>query len=203
MFDFPQDFLSNFLTVAAVVCVSTSILIVFVIYYTWRKINSMTTPDVTKLNAQFEKMQKKDPDNNDPKLVKRMIHRQALKSGMVGAITSIGGFYTLPIALPVDIYLSTQIQGTLVEFIAAHYGQETSGKVEKQVKGYLITTGSAQITERSIRWLLKYATRLSGKTFAKFIPFIGAFIGFAVNYSITRTTGEVAMQWYNNKQKQG
>ena len=67
----------------------------------------------------------------------------------------------------------------------------------------LITTGSAQITERSIRWLLKYATRLSGKTFAKFIPFIGAFIGFAVNYSITRTTGEVAMQWYNNKQKQG
>lgn len=200
MIDFLPDFISNLLVTILIFCGVATLLAVATFYYMWRKLTDWTAPDVSKLSAQYGKI--KAQSATDPKALKKIIRQQSFKAGVVGAITSFGGFYTLPIALPVDIYLSTQIQATLVEFIATQYGQTNASAIENRAKAYLVTTGSVQVTERTSALIMKYAVRFLGKSFAKLIPFIGAAVGFIVNYSIAMTTGNLAIQWYSGKTPQ-
>jgi len=167
-----------------------------------RRLNNWSSPDVEKLRGQFASIHKKSPNISEKQALQKIINQQAFKSGMVGAITSLGGFYTLPIALPVDMVLSTQIQSTIVQFIASAYGVEVDNELSYRVRTYIVTTGSTQVTERTTRYLMKFALRMSGRSFAKLIPLIGAFIGFTVNYFIAQTTARVAIKWYAQQAKQ-
>lgn len=199
MFDFLPDFVGNIFTALLLFCGVSIVIGIAMAYWAWRQISNYTTPDVSKLQAQF--IQMKSTKTTDSRAIHKIIHRQALKCGLVGAATSFGGFYTLPIALPVDIVLSTRIQSTMVEFIAQHYGHNANNEIENRLKTYMVTTGTATVTERSSTFLLRYGVRLLEKSFPKFIPVLGAVIGFAVNYFIARTTGNLAMQWYAKQKK--
>ncbi|MEQ8677629.1 MAG: hypothetical protein RLP44_13470 [Aggregatilineales bacterium] len=201
MFDSLPDFVANLLTAFLFFCGVSAIISVVAIYWVWRQINHYTAPDVSKLNAQFQKIKSSSKKTSDGRALRKIINQQAFKSGMVGAITSFGGFYTLPIALPVDIVLSTRIQSTMVEFIAQHYGHSASNDVENRLKTYIVTTGTVTLTERSSTFLLSYGVRILQKSFPKFVPILGALIGFAVNYTIARSTGAVAVQWYAKNRK--
>lgn len=202
MLDSLQDIASNLLLFIGVFCVLTSLLIAGVSYYAFRRVSQFTTTDVEQMREKYQKLRAKDQHAPAEKLLQKVIHQESLKCGIVGALTSFGGFYTLPVMLPADLLISTQIQGNMVDFIAAAYGQtENENEAERRIRTYLITTGGLRASETTSRIAMRYVTRLFGKGFSKIIPFIGALIGFVVNYAIARASGTAAMQWYANKAK--
>ncbi len=199
MEDFFNQLAANLLPFFLLFCVAPTVITIGVLYWLWRRLNNIAAPDINALNARFAKLKATNANQNDTELLHRMIRRQSMKAGIVGGITSIGGFWTLPLALPVDMALSTQIQSTMVEFIARHYGHTSENQIERRVRATLVTSGSAQLSETTTRILLGYATRFIGKSFAKLIPLIGAAIGFGVNYTIANATGEAALRYYSGR----
>lgn len=153
-------------------------------------------PDMEKIQAEFDRLRTQKPNVATDALVRGIIHRQALRSGVVGAVTGIGGFVTLPIALPIDLYASAQLQANMVSFIALAYGHKTVSPVEQRVLAYLITTGSAHVTQTTIAYVLRTVVRLLGKTLSKLVPVIGAVISFIINYVLTQAVGRIAVERY-------
>lgn len=199
MEDLLNQLAANLLPFFVLFCIVPLVLAVIVLYFLWRRLNNIAAPDIDRLNTRFAELKAKKTSRSDSAVLYEIIRRQSMRSGIVGGLTSIGGFWTLPIALPIDIALSTQIQSTLVEFIARYYGYTSESQIERQIRTTLITSGSVRLRESGTRILLRYATRFLGKSFAKLIPFIGAAIGFAVNYGITNATAEAAIRYYSTK----
>jgi predicted PurR-regulated permease PerM len=198
------DFGQLLLIAFALICVLPIVIVVivgFMIYRTGQeRISAFVSPDTEKINADFRKMKQANPKLEQKKLIRKIINQQALKAGVVGALTGFGGFMTLPIALPIDLALSLRIQATMVNFIALAYGHNQEGRYEKQVKEYLVMTGSSKVTQTSSRVLLQFLTRVIGKSMTRFIPVIGAVISFITNYIMVRVMGEAAVRWYSSRE---
>ncbi len=169
----------------------------FIVYRAGQqRLDAWFAPDSAKLQQHVAAIRAKQPDISREQLVARIIRRQAFRAGVVGAITGVGGFWTLPIALPVDLALSFQIQAQLVNFIAYLYNENKSESLNNRVRTYLIMTGSSKVTQTTTNYLTRLAVRVAGKSFAKMIPFAGAVISFAVNYVIVLVMGWAAVRWY-------
>lgn len=55
-------------------------------------------------------------------LSKKIISRRSWKAGGIGAVCGLGGFITMPITMPSDMYLTFRIQARMVLAIAHTYG---------------------------------------------------------------------------------
>lgn len=161
-----------------------------------QRLETWLGPDVAKMQQQYTDLQARNPNATREELLQHVIHGQAVKAGIVGALTSIGGFITLPIALPIDIVLSFRIQAALISFVSHLYGHSEPQSARAAVRDYLIMTGSSRVTQSSTRFLTGVALRLIGKSFSKLIPIVGALIGFGVNYVIVQIMGRAAARWY-------
>jgi hypothetical protein len=175
----------------------------FVIYRAGQqRLDGWFAPDQAKLQQQVAAMRAKQPGISKEQLARHIIQRQALRAGLVGAITGVGGFWTLPIALPIDLALSFQIQAQLVNFIAYLYNERAPEGLNARVRTYLIMTGSSQATQTTINYLTRVAVRVAGKWFSKIVPLLGAAISFAVNYIIVQVMGRAAIRWYAQQANQ-
>jgi hypothetical protein len=197
------DNLGNILLIGFLLLCALPVLIVAIVAFllyraTQSRLDTFLSPDISQLQAEFQKQRSAHPNASTETLVGKIIHKQALKAGIVGAITGLGGFITLPIALPIDIIASLRIQAALVDFIASIYGAQP-GERETKIRTYLVMSASGQVAERTSGVILRFLLRVIGKSFSKLIPFIGAFVGFAVNYAIARGIGYAAVQWYSRK----
>ncbi|MAS36978.1 MAG: hypothetical protein CL610_23440 [Anaerolineaceae bacterium] len=157
-----------------------------------QRLEAWLGPDVAKIQQQYADLQQRYPQASQDDLVNRIIRQQAMKCGVIGAITGIGGLVTLPIALPIDIVLSFRVQAALIEFIAVLY----SGTPPGTVRNYLVMTGSSRVTQSSTNLLMRLALRVIGKSFSKLIPVVGAVVSFGVNYVIVQLMGRAAVRWY-------
>lgn len=166
-------------------------------------------PDPAGLHVQLAQLRQSYPSLNDPALVQRIITRQSLKAGLVGALTGLGGVVTLPIAIPVDFALSTQIQASLVHFVASIYAPNQSPD-KLRVQTYLILAGNRftqqamDASNRAVQAALtRLLTRLLAETVAesllKVVPLVGSLVGFVFGYATARATGELAARWYRGE----
>lgn len=161
-----------------------------------RTLNQISNPSVEHLHEAYRQIKAERPSEDHDDLVRAVIRRQAVRCGVVGALTGLGGFMTLPIALPADLLISLRLQASLVQFIAEAYGHSQPGKAELEIRRALIMSGSAGLSQSAVRVLMRFTLRVIGRSLAKFIPLMGALIGFAVNYAITQGSGLVAQEWY-------
>lgn len=172
----------------------------FIIYRTGMKqFNELVNPDVEKLRERYTSLQASQPDASRELLLQQIINREALKCGIIGAVTGVGGFYTLPIALPVDILLSLRIQAALVNFIANTYHASEGGR-DTAIRTSLIMTGSGRMTEATTRAATGFLVRLAGKSFSKVVPILGAGISFGVNYAIVQILGRATIRLYAQRE---
>lgn len=155
---------------------------------------SALSADAGELTRQYDELVAANPKATRDELVTRIINRQAFRSGLVGVVTGIWGAFALPITLPLDVLLSVRIQAEMVAFIARIYGYADSA--DTQVASYLVMSGSSSVTQTTAEAITGFAVRLIGKSFSKFIPFIGAIISFGVNYALTQATGRATARWY-------
>ncbi len=164
------------------------------------------TPDPAQLALRLTELRRRHPAANDAALAARVINDQAFKAGLVGALTGVGGFLTLPIAIPVDFALSAKIQAATIHFIAQTFapGQQVDSM---RLQTYAILAGQrfsqqwAEASSRAVQAAIaQLIRRLVAETVAesllKIVPFVGAFVGFAFNYAATRLAGRLAIQWY-------
>ena len=175
------------------------VLAVAAFYFGRRWVEEFVEPDVGELEAKYEAMRAKAPNTATRELIDQVIHAQALKCGVVGAVTGLGGFITLPVALPIDMLLSARYQASMVSFIAQAYGYQ--GTSENKMATYAVMTGTTEVTKAANQIVLKYVPTVIGKLSSKLVPIVGAILGFGVNYALARSMGMVAMRWYENKPK--
>ncbi|MGJ3237849.1 MAG: hypothetical protein ACFE0Q_04000 [Anaerolineae bacterium] len=163
-------------------------------YFGQKWVADFIDPDLSKLQEKMTQIKAKRPDISDGKLIDKVVHQQAFKCGVVGAVTGFGGFVTLPISLPVDMLLTARFQASMVSFIAQVYGYEES--LENKAATYAVITGSTELTKVSTAVIRKYAPQMVGKSFSKLIPVLGALIAFIVNYVMARSMATAAKRWY-------
>lgn len=202
MGDFLSNLSSNLLLIVVLFCVVPSLLLAIAAFFVWKRLEHFATPDVSEMQQQFAELRAARPTATDEELIRKVINRQARKCGIVGAVTSLGGFFTLPIALPADILISLRIQAAMVEFIAEQYGQHDISEAEVRMRTALVVAGGRGVTERTTAYLMRFMLRYMGKTFAKLVPFVGAIIGFVVNYAIALATANAAIRWYSRGPRQ-
>lgn len=181
-------------------CVLPIIVMVALVAFAWffgrPWLERFIDPDLPQLQAKMQKIKMKNPGIDNDKLIGKIVHQQAVKCGIVGAVTGFGGFVTLPITLPIDMILTARYQATMVSFIANVHGFEES--VENKAATYAVMTGSTEISKVTTSIVRKYAPRFIGKSFSKLIPVLGALIAFAVNYLMARSTAKAATLWYKS-----
>jgi hypothetical protein len=159
-------------------------------------------PDTDDLRASFERMRAEHPGEPPDRLVARIIQRQAVRSGIIGALTSVGGVLTLPFGIAIDLLTTARIQNATLHFIAWAYGRTGQDAIlklndalalrESDVTNYVLSNTPAV----SRRVTARVMTILVEKTVAKLIPGIGLIIGFLVNYALARGTSWLAARWY-------
>jgi hypothetical protein len=204
MDDLGQYLLIGFAVLCLLPLVIFGVLAIIVYRAGEKRVDSWLGPDVAQLEQQYADLRARHPNARIEDLLPHIIHGQAVKCGIIGAVTGIGGLITLPIALPIDIVLSFRIQAALINFIAQAYGSTVAPEGRgASVRSYLIMTGSSRVTQTTTGFFTRMALRIIGKSFSKLIPVVGALIGFAVNYAIVQVMGRAAVRWYASQQGKG
>lgn len=160
--------------------------------------------DLPQLQERFDKMKAANPDLPPDKLVQKIIHQQALRSGFIGAVTSVGGLPLLPLGLAIDLFTSARIQTDTLHFIALAYGTASAPRTVLALDqllqarmGLPLTTIVAEGSGRLSSYIVRELMVIIGeKAFAKLIPGLGLIIGFGVNYLLTRALMTFAASLY-------
>jgi hypothetical protein len=163
-----------------------------------RRLQKFLAPDLADMTRRLDEMRRNNANLSDDALIQKIIQQQAFKCGVVGALSGLGGFITLPIALPADILLSTRIQSTMVQFIAMVYNQTATSNQELSAQTYLVLSGSAEVTQTTTKFIMRFIPRILGKSLSIAIPAFGAIVGFIVNYASAKVTGNLAVRWYGS-----
>lgn len=189
----------GFLALCVLPIIIVLVLVVLAFVFGRRFINTFFNPDITELSRYYEKQRARNPRATTEQVLHQVIRRQAFRCGVVGAVTGLGGFITLPIALPIDIVLSLRLQAALVEFIAQLYGHGHVSEAERQIRTYIIMSGGRRASEAAFEAIMKFLLRVVGESFAKLVPVIGAAVSFAVDYFLAQSVGELALRRYGSQ----
>jgi uncharacterized protein (DUF697 family) len=182
-----------------VFCIFPLLLLAITAFWVTRQIRDLATVDDTKIRAQFDRMRADHPQATTDELVRKMIHRQAFRCGVIGALTSFGGFFVMIFTLPIDILASARLQASMVQFIAAAYGHEQASDAEVKIRTALVMSGGIRAAQATTDMFQGFLVRFLEKAFAKLIPILGAVIGFGVNYFLAQATGNIAQRWYSGE----
>ena len=194
-----DDLWANLPLYVLIFCGVPLVLLILVAFWVWRRLSDFASPDVSRIESNYASLKTKHPERDQDRLIQQIVRQQAWRCGMIGAFTSVGGFYTLPVMLPADLILSSQVQASLVAFIAQQYGHEHVSESEARIRTALVMSGGVQASRSTSRLLTRFAVYMMEKSFAKLIPFVGAIIGFGVNYFIALGVGHAAQRWYAKK----
>lgn len=177
--------------ISLVLMLALTVIAVYNLRKAWR-----TSPEA--IGAAYSQYRRRHPRANEREVLMHVIRQQARRCGVIGVFTSFGGFLTMALALPVDLYLTSRIQTNLALFIAQHYGQQLDisdpGLVE--IRDNLSMTMASQIARGRQRLSREAMELVVKKVVSKFIPFFGAIIGYRFNYQETKETGQVVLAHY-------
>jgi hypothetical protein len=198
---------NNLLWLVLLACIVPTVLLALLAVLLVRRSQQFLAPDLSNLQQRFERMKQQDPNAARDVFIRKIIRRQSLGAGIIGAITSVGGIPLLPIGLIADLYLSARNQNATMQFLAWAYGIDDEQRSLKLGESLALRAlDRFQITpERLTQWQTQFAGRvyreligvILSKSFAKLIPFAGLIIGFAVNYFSARLFATLASQYYS------
>lgn len=187
--------------VLSVVCLLPIILLAIAAFIGLRRgrafLDTIVLPDPAELHAKFDRLQAENSGLNTDDLVRKIIHQEALKCGSVGFVTGVGGIPFMALTVPIDAVASMRIQAMMIQFIARAYGQGEQHSDAARLKTYLILAGSEQLTAVTASIIRSVLIRTLLKSIFEIVPFLGGIVGFAANYVITRSVGEMAVRWYH------
>ena len=197
---------NSWLVAGVLCCVFPTLILIVASAFLIRNGQRYLTPATEDLHQQFENMKVQNPNVSPETLVNRIIQRQAIRSGLIGAITSVGGLPFLPFGMTIDLYATARIQNATLHFIAwALNPQGANANTPILSLGQTLKLGdggqvdeffSNQTQTLGLGLSRRLIEMITEKAFAKLIPGLGLIIGFIVNYAITRGISQLAVRWY-------
>jgi len=159
----------------------------------WRS----STKDMQEI---YDNYRRKHPQASEREALQHLIKEQARLCGMIGVFTSFGGFITMAIALPIDLYLTGRIQSKLARFIAQQHGKKLNlnDPALAEIRDNVSMDVDAQFTRGRRRLKKESAEFITRKFVSKFVPFLGAILGYRFNYKEAKATGTTALQYYTS-----
>ena len=187
-------------------CILPFLLITLATAWMLRSGRVYITPNMEDMRNDFLKLKNKYPRESDVQLAQRIINKQARRAGVIGALTSVGGFFVLPFGLAIDMYASSHTQNAMFQFLAWVYETPSSTKSLAMTDGLklqtqyaaqnLVGVGGQGLNRRIYRKIL---VEVAEKSLAKIIPVIGLALGYGVNYFSMRSMGEAVRRYYENR----
>ncbi len=152
---------------------------------------------VAKKRAKFSRRETNGTTSDlGPKdLSKKLIHRQAMRAGLVGFATGLGGLPALPIAIPIDLAATIKLQSNLVHMLRIANGGQVQAEDVSEASLWLITTGGQALAVASGTMIRELIVKTLSKSLLKFVPVIGGVVGFALNWASTQTLGRLTLRW--------
>lgn len=143
------------------------------------------------------------PNDTKEETIQRLVNLHCGEGALQGAISGIGGIFTMVITLPLSLFAGGVIQARLAYCIALVYGHDLdTPETEAKVAGCLVGVGgtslvalgvtaprglSAAIKRRAIRRVgTKLLTRVGGEGAARLLPVAGAAAAGAMDFAFTR-----------------
>ncbi len=182
--------------------------------------------DSVAIETYVNKLREQNSNISCDELAQKILQRKSMKNGLVGAVTGLGGFITLPVTIPSDLICSWRIQASMAFSIAYVYGH-TKDTTDLKTDLYLILAGDSAkemlkrfgieatkgITKKAVQ---KYITRdvmvkiwkvmgqkiitkageKSLTSFMKMVPAVGAPVGFFFDWTATQAVGKFAIKYY-------
>jgi hypothetical protein len=201
-----------FLLSLVLCCIAPTIVLAVVSVLALRQGQRLLTPELSDLQRRFDHLRAQHPQTTPEAFVRQIIHRQALRSGIIGALTSVGGVWVLPFGLAIDLYASARNQAATMHFLAWANGIRDEDRVLKIGEMLALRGLEDKINippETLMNWQSRFANRVYGeiavqilqKSFAKLIPGLGLIVGFAVNYISARLFAAAAHTYYSGNLK--
>lgn len=185
--------------------------------------------DAVHIQQYVEKLKSQNNGISDDDLARKVVSRKALKNGLIGAATGVGGILTLPVTIPLDVAASWRIQAAMTFAVARVYGhtQDTMDmkndlyivlafdSAKESLKQIGIAVGNA-VTRRTVQqhvtrevmvkiWSVlgrKIVTKAGEKSltsFMRWVPLVGAPVGFVFDWAATRAVGANAIRYYSGR----
>src|ERR687885_475244 len=70
----------------------------------------------------INKLRSENPEFTNKQIAEKIVNEQAINSGLLGAVTGLGGLITLPATIPIDLVKAYKIQAFTIRSIANIYG---------------------------------------------------------------------------------
>jgi len=168
-----------------------------------------------------------NPEKTSLELAKRIMWRRSLKAGGLGAVCGLGGFLTVPVTMPTNLYYGFRIQARLGLAVAHIYGWNIheddtitdmllvmggSSSIEaaknlgipigqefakKAIQKYITRDVMKRINKVISRKIITKAGEKSLLSFAKLTPLAGAPIGAMFDLLGTFAVGRAAIKFYS------
>ncbi|MDP9240645.1 MAG: EcsC family protein [Actinomycetota bacterium] len=155
------------------------------------------------------------PRDADDQTVQRLINLHCSQSALQGAISGIGGIFTLVLTLPLSLFADGVIQARLAYAIALVYGHDPDApETEALVAGCLVGVGGtsasalgvgapralvAAVRRKAARRVgAKLLTRVGGEGAARLIPVAGAAAAGAMDFALTRSVARRATEAFKH-----
>jgi hypothetical protein len=178
------------------------------------------------IDEYVEQLKRLNPGISNEELSRKIIWRKSLKASGVGAICNLGGFITLPVTMPAELYWCFKIQAQMVLGIACLYGWNIHdedmatdillvmvgnaainviGKAgarigqdlaKKAVSNFITREMMKKINRILSRRIITKAGQKSLTSFAKLAPVVAVPIGAGIDLVGTRQIGKMALRFY-------
>ncbi len=183
--------------------------------------------EASLVEAYVDQIRKLNPDMDSLALAQRIVRRRSLKAGGLGGVCGLGGFITMPVTLPTNLYYTFRIQARMVLAIAHIYGWNIRDEdvitdmllvmggasslqaaknvgipiaqefAKKAVQNYINREVMKKINKVVSRKIITKAGEKSLVSFAELVPLLGAPVGAAFDYFGTRAVGRAAITFYS------
>ena len=84
-------------------------------------VNWVIDSDPEEVTNYIDKLRSDHPKLTSKQIAEKLVNEQSIKSGLLGAVTGVGGLITLP-AIPIDLVKAWKIQAYTIRCIAYVYG---------------------------------------------------------------------------------
>ncbi len=183
--------------------------------------------DAVAVAAYVDILRQHNPEASDLEIARKIVSRKSLKSGLVGAVTGVPGFISLPVTVPTDLALNLRIQASMAFAVAYVFGYSRES-IDIKTDLYLIMCGDAiketlkragievgkNVTRKTVEKYITYsvmkkiwvvagrriitkAGEKSAFSFMKMVPLVGAPVGFVFDWATTRLVGNAAIKYYS------
>lgn len=179
--------------------------------------------------AAAGELQQAHPELTRDQVAQRLVQRYALRCGAVGAVTGMSGLPALGVTGPASLMSALALQVRMVLAIASVYGHtprtrdfETdvllimAGDAAKEVAKRVGVDASRELAYRSLhRWaaqrtlrrlaepptgpVVVVGTPRSAAAARRFLPLVGAPVGFGMDWAYARAVGQRAIAYYRRE----